>query len=75
MLPTWPDPITLDLLFTLAAAAAVLVATAGAILMLPWTDDDLAELDAALHRFAAALGAALGPALPRLGGGHHLPFR
>ena len=48
------DPITADLLFTLASSGGVLVCAALTLVMLPWTDDEIAATEAAADRLLQA---------------------
>ena len=44
------DPITADLIFTCLSTTAILVGTVKALLMLPWTDEEIAATEVAADR-------------------------
>ena len=44
------DPITADLIFTCLTSAALLAGTFKTMLMLPWTDSEIAATEAAADR-------------------------
>lgn len=44
------DPITADLIFTCLSTTAILAGTVKALLMLPWTDEEIAATEAAADR-------------------------
>ena len=52
-------PQTIDLLFTIAASLSLLVLFVTAALVLPWTDDELDEVEAALRHISGRRSSAL----------------
>ncbi len=44
------DPITADLIFTCLSTTVILVGTVKALLMLPWTDEEIAATEVAADR-------------------------
>lgn len=43
------DPATIDLLWTIAAASSLIGLSAVALMALPWTDREIAQIDAAFR--------------------------
>lgn len=56
------DPITVDLLWTVAVAALLLVGGALSLALLPWSDAEITEVDKAFHDFWAPVARRV-PAL------------
>ena len=52
-------PQTIDLLFTIAASLSLLVLFVTAALVLPWTDEELDEVEAALRHIGGRRPTAL----------------
>ncbi len=50
------DPITVDLIWTVAMSALLLLGGALSLAMLPWTDREIEDVDRAFYTFWAPVG-------------------
>ena len=60
------DPIAIDALLTLGLAGGLVVAAVVVLALLPWTDQQMQEVDAEARRLAKAVAAEVAPRVPTL---------
>jgi hypothetical protein len=60
------DPISIDAIITFGLAGGLVVAAIIVLALLPWTDQQMQEVDSEARRLAKAVAAELGPRVPTL---------
>jgi len=60
------DPLAVDALLTFGLAGMLVVAAVVVLAMLPWTDQQIEEVDAEARRLAGGIAAELAPRVPTL---------
>ncbi len=62
------DPVATDALLTFGLAGALVAAAVAVLAVLPWTDQQIEDVDAEVRRAGAALAREVAPRLPTLSG-------
>jgi hypothetical protein len=62
------DPIAIDALLTFGLAGGLVVAAIAVLAFLPWTDQQIKDVDAEARRLSGAMARKVAPRLPTLSG-------